>query len=286
MTLEAPQIDAIIDALAPGATHREVHPLAGGVSATTLLLTVSTRGGELERYVVRHRPKETSRGRLSPIAEADLMASLNAQGLPVPKPLLKWSADTFIMAWAPGEMRMPPHGSTTSAELLVRIHQQHGPFMESLPPLEDPVPVLERELAAAGLALPVREWMASTSPERCLLHGDFWPANLLWESEQLTAVLDWEHAATGDPLSDVACARVELEVAEGREAAEAFTERYFAMSGRGLAHLSGWDLYVSATALDSMEGWGLPPDVFRHRWKVTQAFRARALEALAQRFNS
>jgi aminoglycoside phosphotransferase (APT) family kinase protein len=285
MTLKAGEIDAIIDVLAPGATQREVRPLAGGVSATTLLLTVTTAADACERYVLRHRPKETSRGRLSPTTEADLMTSLHERRLPVPKPLLKWSPDTFIMEWAPGEDRLPTHGATTCADVLLGIHQQSGSFMEALPALEDPTPLLERELEAAGLQLPVRELMTPQTPERCLLHGDFWPANLLWDSGKLTAILDWEHAATGDPLSDVACARVELEVAEGRTAAQAFTDRYFACSGRDASRLIGWDLYVSAAALASMETWGLPPEVFEHRWKVTQNFRARALDGLAQRFS-
>lgn len=284
MALEAREVDAIIEVLAPGATQREVRPLLGGVSAQTLLLTLTTSTGRRQRYVVRHRPGETSRGRLSPARESALMTHLHAAGLPVPEPLLQWSPDTFVMTWVPGETRLPPHGPEICAEVLVGIHRQRGPFVETLPPLEDPTPLLERELETAGISLPVRQLVEDWPDERCLLHGDFWPANLLWESGKLTAVLDWEHAATGDPLSDVACTRVELEVAEGREAAEAFTDRYLALSGRASDSLGWWDLYVSAAALGSMETWGLAPDVFAHRWTVTQAFRDRALEKLSAHF--
>jgi aminoglycoside phosphotransferase (APT) family kinase protein len=37
-----------------------------------------------------------------------------------------------------------------------------------------------------------------------LLHGDFWPGNALWRDGALVAILDWEDAAIGDPLADVA----------------------------------------------------------------------------------
>ncbi|HLT29043.1 MAG TPA: phosphotransferase [Myxococcaceae bacterium] len=284
MTIEARELQAILEALAPDAVDREVRPLTGGVSATTLLLTVRAAAGEVQRFVVRHRPKETSRGRLSPDAEAALMTSLHERGLPVPRPLLRWSPDTFIMTWSPGDVRMPPHGPTSSAEALARIHQQEGPFVEALPALEDPTTLLERELTSAGITLPVRELMGQAPIDRCLLHGDFWPANLLWERGRLTAILDWEHAAIGDPLSDVACARVEFEVAEGREAARTFTDRYLELSGREASRLSWWDLYVSAAALESMGTWGLSPEVFAHRWAVTQRFRDRAVETLSERF--
>ena len=42
-----------------------------------------------------------------------------------------------------------------------------------------------------------------------LLHGDFWPGNLLWKDGRLVAVIDWEDAALGDPLADLANSRLE-----------------------------------------------------------------------------
>lgn len=279
--LEARELDAIVDALVPGAMSRDVRRLAGGVSADTVLLTLTGADGRRERYVVRHRPPETSRGRLSMTQESGLMAGLHAAGLPVPKPLLQWSPETFVMTWIEGSATLPPGGARLCAEVLAGIHRQRGPFVDALPSLEDPVPLLERVLSQAGITRSVRELMAPGAAERCLLHGDFWPANLLWENGRLAAVLDWEHAATGDPLSDVACSRVELEVAEGEASSEVFTERYFELTRRPRTHLVGWDLYVSAAALDSMETWGLAPEVFRHRWAVTTAFRDRALASLA-----
>ena len=43
-----------------------------------------------------------------------------------------------------------------------------------------------------------------------LLHGDYWPGNVLWEDGRLAAIIDWEDASVGDPLVDVSNARLEI----------------------------------------------------------------------------
>jgi aminoglycoside phosphotransferase (APT) family kinase protein len=96
----------------------------------------------------------------------------------------------------------------------------------------------------------IRDDLASASalPPRnrpVLLHGDFWPGNMLWRDEQLVAVLDWEDAALGDPLADVANARLELLWARGAEAKDEFTRRYRALVPKvDFTDLSHWDLWA------------------------------------------
>jgi aminoglycoside phosphotransferase (APT) family kinase protein len=43
-----------------------------------------------------------------------------------------------------------------------------------------------------------------TLPGAPIVHGDFWHENLLARGSRLTAVLDWEEAAVGDPAIDLA----------------------------------------------------------------------------------
>jgi hypothetical protein len=43
-----------------------------------------------------------------------------------------------------------------------------------------------------------------TLPGGAIVHGDFWHENLLARGSRLTAVLDWEAAAVGDPAIDLA----------------------------------------------------------------------------------
>jgi aminoglycoside phosphotransferase (APT) family kinase protein len=52
----------------------------------------------------------------------------------------------------------------------------------------------------------IREWLLEHAPqdsEQTIVHGDFGFHNLLVEGEEISAVLDWELATIGDPLSDL-----------------------------------------------------------------------------------
>ena len=121
------------------------------------------------------------------------------------------------------------------------------------------------------------------SSARCLLHGDYWPGNVIFEAgdadrARIAAVIDWEDCALGDALSDVACCRVELLCAHGPEVMDRFTEAYAARMGPlPSAPLAVWEAYVSAAALHSMHGWGLPAEDEARRRRDTLGF----LEAAA-----
>ncbi len=59
-----------------------------------------------------------------------------------------------------------------------------------------------------------------------LLHGDFWPGNMLWNNDRLMAVIDWEDAELGDPLADFAVSRLDILLIFGIEAMNDFTHHY------------------------------------------------------------
>ena len=71
-----------------------------------------------------------------------------------------------------------------------------------------------------------RHWPPPVPERTVLLHGDFWAGNLLWRDATIVAVIDWEEAATGDPLTDVATTRLDLLWAFGPGAMTAFTDHY------------------------------------------------------------
>jgi aminoglycoside phosphotransferase (APT) family kinase protein len=114
-----------------------------------------------------------------------------------------------------------------------------------------------------------------------VLHGDYWPGNVLWQQGRLAAVIDWEDTCLGDPLADLATARVELLCQYGVEAMERFTSGYLDAAGsRCLDSLPLWELYVSASALSSMGEWGLEPADEAHRRRLTEGFFERAADEL------
>ncbi len=59
-----------------------------------------------------------------------------------------------------------------------------------------------------------------------LLHGDYWPGNILWRDDRLVAVVDWEDAMLGDPLIDFAISRLDILWIFGEDAFRSFTRHY------------------------------------------------------------
>jgi aminoglycoside phosphotransferase (APT) family kinase protein len=75
-----------------------------------------------------------------------------------------------------------------------------------------------------------------------LLHGDFWPGNVLWREDKLVAVIDWEDAKLGDPLTDLAISRLDIACIYGIDAVRSFTEHYRSVMAIDFTDLPYWDL--------------------------------------------
>jgi aminoglycoside phosphotransferase (APT) family kinase protein len=115
-----------------------------------------------------------------------------------------------------------------------------------------------------------------------LLHGDFWPGNILWRDDRLVAVIDWEDARLGDPVADLANARLEMIWAFGIDAMHSFTQHYqHVQSTRttiDYAHLPYWDLFAALRPAFKISGWAGNNAAKkksmreRHRAFVDQAF--------------
>ena len=85
-------------------------------------------------------------------------------------------------------------------------------------------------------------WPFSQINAPVLLHGDYWPGNILWRDEQLAAVIDWEDARLGDPLIDLAISRLDLLWIFGSEAMNSFTQDYLTGMAIDTRDLPYWDL--------------------------------------------
>jgi aminoglycoside phosphotransferase (APT) family kinase protein len=166
------------------------------------------------------------------------------------------------------------------AEALARIHAVPITGLPALPRRTDPIPEIleylprERDFDALRHGLSNTETARHDGPA-ALLHGDFWPGNLLWKGEHLAGILDWEDSALGDPLSDVACTALELRYVAGPEGAESFVRAYDALRPIQLRRLALWQIYVAAAGHHSMGAWGLEPEREAH-------MRATALSVIRQ----
>lgn len=240
-------------------------PLVGGVSARVTAVDIALPDGTTDRVVVREPAAALRKGHGSQSArrEFDLLGYLFGAGLPVPRPMMldeRPPQPFFVMELVEGTRDLPADGAEQMADMLARVHALAPDDAPPLPDREDPVASLPELLGPDHEALRARlaERPFVLTPRRTLLHGDFWPGNVLWRDAAIVALLDWEDAAVGDPLSDVACCRLELRYVLGTTGAAAFTRRYEQRAQRSLDELAIWDAYVAAAALVSMGQWGLP----------------------------
>jgi aminoglycoside phosphotransferase (APT) family kinase protein len=124
-------------------------------------------------------------------------------------------------------------------------------------------------------------WPPPLLNELVLLHGDFWPGNVLWRDGTLVGVVDWEDAVLGDPLHDVANARMELCMAFGISVAREFTRQYRELRPMiDMTALREWDLYASLRHAGRMGQWGLASGDQKRLAAGHQEFVAAALAAL------
>src|SRR6185437_12611011 len=116
-----------------------------------------------------------------------------------------------------------------------------------------------------------------------LLHGDYWPGNILWRDGWLVGVIDWEDAALGDPLADLAISRLDLLWALDIEAMERFTAMYVAMTEIDLDALPYWDLCASLRPAGRISAWASSSAAGERMRERHRMFVARAFERLAAR---
>ncbi len=128
-------------------------------------------------------------------------------------------------------------------------------------------------------------WLAANAPPAArttLVHGDYRTGNMIYEGERIAAVLDWEFAAIGDPMLDVAwvCARsnrMESDRVCYLLPRARFLERYEAATGWRCdpASLHFWEVYHQVRNammwLSAAEGWasGRTRDLRLARWSLT-----------------
>lgn len=264
-------LETLAARLVPGSA--DITPLAGGVSAAVHLVEGGGR-----QFVVREPPEDG----LPAAAEFALLEQLRNAGVAVAEPILL-EEPFLVMAFVEGDTNIDESRLGRMARCLAEIHAVDHSLCPPLPPREDPVSGILEYLPEVEIAAPVhrllRDRPALESQCDVLLHGDYWPANIIWQGDDIAAVIDWEDAAIGDPMCDLAGARLELTWALGCRAADEFTKLYLDAHPADHADLPIWEMFVSAAALAFMDQWGLPPQTAASRRSQALAFFQTAASA-------
>jgi aminoglycoside phosphotransferase (APT) family kinase protein len=264
------ELRAILRRAYPEGRVERASALSGGISARATV--VDLRLGEEAKRVVVRRPRHAAPAEAQRIVRTEhaLLGHLRGLGLPVPT---AWFLDAEAAAVGLEHIEGAPDFAPASmsgmleqmAVELVRLHALAVPPELGL--LQRRTASFEQDFLAVpekpDLALDeprIRSVLAELWPWEqknpdVILHGDYWPGNLLWRNGRLVALLDWEEAALGDPLADLAIARLDLLWAFGDSAMEELTERYRALSHLDWQHLACWDLAVALRPMSNLHRW-------------------------------
>ena len=82
-----------------------------------------------------------------------------------------------------------------------------------------------------------------------LVHGDYWPGNVVMFRGRVAGVIDWPSVAVGDRRDDVATCRLDLTLMHGLGAADAFLAAYERARGEKLENVWLFDLLRGMSAL-------------------------------------
>lgn len=287
------------EAVMPNVVSVTAVPLKGGSSAHVAALLLESPVGEQRRVVFRQHSNDSFKEHANNVAakEFRLTRWLADEGLAVARPLALHNSDVsdgpwLVSEWVEGTTYVAVEDVDAAlvqmADYLARLHRVDPAALDApgITDIEDPIESLPRYLVDDTTGHSVRRLLAAGVERRpnptVLLHGDYWPGNVMFDNGQIVAVLDWEDATLGDPLVDLACARVELACAYGDESSERFSALYLASSPE-LDHydLALWDVYVSATALSSMHHWGLAAADEAARRQTTTRFLEAAIDRIA-----
>ena len=300
----APQrelFEALAPRIEPGSKLLRTWELTGGVSAQVTAFEIEWPDGRTERLIVRrHGARDLKRNPDIAAHEFRLLELLKSAGIAAPTPRYLdaggevFSVPCLVVDYVEGEREPKPADETEFvgrlATVLAEIHRvDYGEVSFLRKRVDIGAEIPGRRPAEPAEAPRIRDVLESALPlprrnRSVLLHGDFWPGNTLWKDGRLVAVIDWEDAAIGDPLADVANARLELLWAVGIDAMEAFTRRYASIATAvDFTDLPYWDLWADLRLAGRTSEWALDASTEKAMRAGHEAFVAQALEQLSAR---
>jgi aminoglycoside phosphotransferase (APT) family kinase protein len=294
-----PKFERVVRRIEPQSRLLRAWELKGGVSARVTALEIERANGHMRKMIVRqHGEVDWKRNPHIAADEFRLLQLLCSAGLAAPEPYyLDQSGEIFstpyvVVAYIEGETEISPadlpdfifqfathlsrihgvDGSKLDVSFLPLIVQRYAEKLRARPANVDETPD-ERQMRDALEAV----WPLPQHNTPVLLHGDFWPGNILWKNRQLVGIIDWEDAALGDPLADVANSRLEILWAFGIDAMQSFTQQYQAMTAIDFTNLPYWDLCVALRRASQFAEWATDDAAEktmreRHTCFIAQAF--------------
>jgi aminoglycoside phosphotransferase (APT) family kinase protein len=274
--------------------------LEGGVSAQVMAIEIALPDGQTRKLIVRqHGEADLKRNPNIATVQFRLLQILQSSGISTSAPYyvdqtaVIFATPCLVLEYIEGVPEFAPADVADfvrqAATHLAAIHRVNA-SVHDLSFLPNHTSSITRKLGERpeklddsldeGLIRDKLEavWPLSQRNDTVLVHGDFWPGNLLWKAGQLVGIVDWEDAALGDPLADVGNTRLEILWAFGTEAMKRFTEHYQSlMTAVDFSNLPYWDLCAALRAAFKIAEWAGDDAKERkmrerHQWFVSKAF--------------
>ncbi len=251
--------------------------MRGGISSSVHQVQLADATGGRRAVVVRRygehwlpsNPTASER-------EFKLLEFLARASFPAPRPLMldaeggPFGTPTVVMTRMPGRPSLAPRDLPgylrQIAHTLAALHRLPTHELGFLRDQRDRVNRVLSKRPETDDALQLEVWEAAVAEwsrisqldeQRVLVHGDYWPGNLLWVRGQLVGVVDWEQPRLGDLVKDVATCRGDLWVLFGRAAANEFLSEYERAAGINVRDLRFWELLISTEAVRDMPEWAV-----------------------------
>jgi aminoglycoside phosphotransferase (APT) family kinase protein len=258
------QFEQLVQTIAPHSTLLRTWQLQGGISAEMTAFEIERPDAQTSRMIVR-RPGDGTLKQNPHAAQNEfkLLQLTQSVGLATPTPYHLdqsgkiFSTPFFVVEYIEGQPEFAPaHVADFIVQLathLAKIHRVDCSNLDvSFLPKHAPGcaetggkrPIKVDESLDEGRIRDMLEsvWPLPQRNASVLLHGDFWPGNILWQDEKLVAVIDWEDAKVGDPLIDFAISRLDMLWIFGINAMHSFTHHYTSMMAIDYTKLPYWDL--------------------------------------------
>jgi aminoglycoside phosphotransferase (APT) family kinase protein len=272
----------LLKRIVPRSSLLKIELLPGSFSNHTHLIEVRLPNGNLYKLVVRRYKVfgDYDRGEKAH-REFKAFELLNKHQVPAPEPLLLdevgeiLGSPGIVIQFLKGSLMMEVPSDSIDwarklAKALARIHSIHCGKEEQKYLLkgneeatwflkhDTPPHYMQDYPGGADLWHTLYELSTDFQADSpSLLHIDYWSGNILWHENEISAVLDWEEAAYGDPAVDVAYARMNMFLMGAPDAADEFLHVYQSELGRKLKNLGFWELAASVRPMVDPVDWNI-----------------------------
>lgn len=273
------QFEQVAITIDPTAQVVSTHKLLGGLGCRMDVLEMQLGDGSTLRVVTRqYWVKDDPSKDKRPIGESKILAALKMNGVPAPEPILNeevaseiFGRPGLVISYINGMPNLGPvdlqDWARQIATAMAKIHTATvPPELESLPRAhivslekwmnadKPPDRFVKHEQGTDLWNAMKALWPNVDTSANQIIHTDFWPGNMIWKSDKLLAVVDWEWPSLGVPSDDVGYFLSDAAYT-GFDVEETFLETYEAVSGKPVQDLLFWKMLAAAMPLPDVGPW-------------------------------